>query len=54
MGQGMSEYNNAIDDLMEVVQSWVELLSDEFFLDSKNNPWVCLFHLAKLADDLKK
>jgi exonuclease VII small subunit len=49
----MNGYNNAIDELMEIVSTWVELASEEFYLDSKNNSWVSLMSLAKLSDELK-
>ena len=50
----MNGYNNAIDELMEIVQSWLELGSKDYCVDrSDNTPWVNLFSLAKLADELK-
>jgi len=47
-------HNNGIDEMLEIVQSWLELGSKDFCLDtSDNTPWVSLLSLAKLADELK-
>ena len=47
-------HNNAIEEIMEVVQAWQELRTVEFYLDSKNNAWVSLLSLARLADESKE
>ena len=47
-------HNNGIDEMLEIVQSWLELGSKDFCLNtSDNTPWVSLLSLAKLADELK-
>ena len=46
-------FNNAIDEIMTIVQAWHELDTAEFTRDTQNNAWVSLLPLAKLADELK-
>jgi len=46
-------FNNAIDELMDVVGRWQESATAEFTRDAQNNAWVALLPLAKLADELK-
>ena len=46
-------FNNAIDELMDVVGRWHEVETAEFTRDTQNNAWVALLPLAKLADELK-
>lgn len=46
-------FNNAIDELMTIVQAWHELDTAEFTRDTKNNAWVNLLSLAEISDELK-
>ena len=46
-------FNNAIDELMTIVQAWHELDTADFTRDTKNNAWVNLLSLAKISDELK-
>ena len=46
-------FNNAIDELMDVVGAWQELATAEITRDAQNNFWVALLPLAKLADELR-
>tara|TARA_R110000787_G_scaffold28356_6_gene77579 strand:+ start:661 stop:867 length:207 start_codon:yes stop_codon:yes gene_type:complete len=46
-------FNNAIDELMTIVQAWYELDTADFTRDTKNNAWVNLLSLAKISDELK-
>ena len=46
-------FNNAIDELMTIVQAWHELDTADFTRDTKNNTWVNPLSLAKISDELK-
>jgi len=38
--------------MLNVIDIWVELETEEFYRDPTNNSWVSLLALAKLADEL--
>jgi hypothetical protein len=45
-------YEDGINDMLNVIDIWVELETEELYRDPTNNSWVSLLALAKLADEL--